>query len=153
MLTVLQPGGVDSARDWAALVEFVHHLLLAVAHTVLLNLVLLVVLHSETVRLAPWLAVTALVLGCARVIDRFVLLASARDRKISGRNTTLATYVSSGIPPLSCTNWKAPVALPPWHDPATFVPQLRITWIAKLISGHCALRMILMRSAIEDIAP
>lgn len=77
MLTVLQTGGVDTASDWAALVQLVHHLLLAVAHTVLLDLVLLVVLHSETVRLAPWLAVTALVLGCARVIDGFVLLASA----------------------------------------------------------------------------
>ena len=73
----------------------------------------------------------------------------------SDEHASYCKQVSKGTWPTSCTNWYAPVALPPWHEPATSVPQFRMNWIARFTSGPRASGpfAILMRSARADIAP
>ena len=68
--------------------------------------------------------------------------------------------VSKGMPRPSSdhffTSEYAPVGLPPSHEPAVSAPLLRMTWMARLISGPsspAALRAILMRSASDDMVP
>ena len=51
------------------------------------------------------------------------------------------------------TNWYVPDAEPPWQLPATSPPQLRMYWMARLMSGPFAPRAILMRSASAEAAP
>ena len=68
---------------------------------------------------------------------------------------SIASYswqVSSGRPS-SNTYWYAPCAHPPQHEPAILVPQLRMTWMERLMSGNTAFRRILMRSASALIEP
>jgi len=71
----------------------------------------------------------------------------------SEEHATYERQVSYGTKPVDLMNSKVPVALPPWQEPATCPPQLRMNCTARLTSTPRPRRAILIRSASDESAP